>query len=397
MVGAVGALAVLAGTGALLVAVSLVTHATGFRLASDELSPGLVGSALLLLASLAYLPNAVVWAMAYVIGPGFAFGAGTVLAPTGSVLGPVPLFPMLAALPAAQPGPHAAGPGAASLAVLAVPYLAGAFGGLLTVRTAPSPTIEAAPLWGLACGAAAGCVTGALAVFSGGPLGTGRLAVVGPSGWQVALVATLEIGISAAIVAGIANWLLIRRRRAEPAARPEAPGRAAELDGHRIYVNPWTDGEHEAQPPDHPVPGAAAPFPVPVEPRPGLNRPPRPKSRAPRAVPAIAGPPIRCPRPAGRSRRLRAAGDNDACPVAWSCSSPGPEPTCRPCSTRAPDESYGARVVAVGADRDGCAALDRARSRGIPTFAQRVKDFPERAGWDRALAGSLRRVTGLTW
>ncbi len=268
VVGAVGALAVLAGTGALLVAVSLVTHATGFRLASDELSPGLVGSALLLLASLAYLPNAVVWAMAYVIGPGFAFGAGTVLAPTGSVLGPVPLFPMLAALPAAQPGPHAAGPGAASLAVLAVPYLAGAFGGLLTVRTAPSPTIEAAPLWGLACGAAAGCVTGALAVFSGGPLGTGRLAVVGPSGWQVALVATLEIGISAAIVAGIANWLLIRRRRAEPAARPEAPGRAAELDGHRIYVNPWTDGEHEAQPPDHPVPGAAAPFPVPIEPPP---------------------------------------------------------------------------------------------------------------------------------
>lgn len=50
------------------------------------------------------------------------------------------------------------------------------------------------------------------------------------------------------------------------------------------------------------------------------------------------------------------------------------------------DESYGARVVAVGADRDGCAALDRAR--GIPTFTHRVKDFPERAHWDRALAGS---------
>ena len=52
------------------------------------------------------------------------------------------------------------------------------------------------------------------------------------------------------------------------------------------------------------------------------------------------------------------------------------------------DESYGARVVAVGADRDGCAALDRARSRDVPTFTQRVKDFPERARWDRALAGS---------
>jgi phosphoribosylglycinamide formyltransferase-1 len=52
------------------------------------------------------------------------------------------------------------------------------------------------------------------------------------------------------------------------------------------------------------------------------------------------------------------------------------------------DESYGARVVAVGADRDGCAALDRARSRGIATFTHRVKDFPQRTAWDRALVRS---------
>ena len=52
------------------------------------------------------------------------------------------------------------------------------------------------------------------------------------------------------------------------------------------------------------------------------------------------------------------------------------------------DESYGARVVAVGADRDGCPALDRARPRGIPTFTHRVKDYRQRSDWDRALAGS---------
>lgn len=54
------------------------------------------------------------------------------------------------------------------------------------------------------------------------------------------------------------------------------------------------------------------------------------------------------------------------------------------------EESYGARVVAVGADRAGCAALDRASSRGIPTFCHRVKDFPERSLWDAALAQSCR-------
>jgi phosphoribosylglycinamide formyltransferase 1 len=48
-------------------------------------------------------------------------------------------------------------------------------------------------------------------------------------------------------------------------------------------------------------------------------------------------------------------------------------------------ESYGARVVAVGADRDGIAALDRARAAGVATFTLRVRDFPARADWDRAL------------
>ena len=50
------------------------------------------------------------------------------------------------------------------------------------------------------------------------------------------------------------------------------------------------------------------------------------------------------------------------------------------------DEAFGARVVAVGADRDGIAALERARAAGVPTFVLRVKDFPDRAAWDQALA-----------
>lgn len=52
------------------------------------------------------------------------------------------------------------------------------------------------------------------------------------------------------------------------------------------------------------------------------------------------------------------------------------------------DEAFGARVVAVGADRNGIAALDRAWAAGVPTFVLRVKDFPDRAAWDRALAGA---------
>ncbi|MEV0924729.1 phosphoribosylglycinamide formyltransferase [Streptomyces spongiicola] len=51
-------------------------------------------------------------------------------------------------------------------------------------------------------------------------------------------------------------------------------------------------------------------------------------------------------------------------------------------------EGFGARIVAVGADRDGIAGLERARAVGIPTFVCRVKDHPTREEWDRALAGA---------
>jgi phosphoribosylglycinamide formyltransferase 1 len=56
----------------------------------------------------------------------------------------------------------------------------------------------------------------------------------------------------------------------------------------------------------------------------------------------------------------------------------------------ATDPAYGARVVAVGADRDGIEGLARAERAGVPTFVHRVKDHPDRAAWDVALAASVR-------
>jgi phosphoribosylglycinamide formyltransferase-1 len=52
------------------------------------------------------------------------------------------------------------------------------------------------------------------------------------------------------------------------------------------------------------------------------------------------------------------------------------------------DDAYGARVVAVGADRHGIAGLARAEAADVPTFAHRVADYAARADWDRALADS---------
>jgi phosphoribosylglycinamide formyltransferase-1 len=54
------------------------------------------------------------------------------------------------------------------------------------------------------------------------------------------------------------------------------------------------------------------------------------------------------------------------------------------------DPSYGAEVVAVGADRDGIGGLERARRAGVPTFVHRVPDFASREEWDAAVTASCQ-------
>jgi phosphoribosylglycinamide formyltransferase-1 len=49
------------------------------------------------------------------------------------------------------------------------------------------------------------------------------------------------------------------------------------------------------------------------------------------------------------------------------------------------DPSYGAQVVAVGADRGDIEGLARAERAGVPTFVVRMRDHESREAWDRAL------------
>jgi len=106
-------------------------------------------------------------------------------------------------------------------------------------------------------------VIGFAAWVSGGPLGAGRLSSVGPAAPEVGVVALLEVGVTAALVAGAANWLILRHhirrltaqagaesgnvRMSGPHARLSAAQPALIVDesddagGHRIHVNPWAD------------------------------------------------------------------------------------------------------------------------------------------------------------
>lgn len=53
------------------------------------------------------------------------------------------------------------------------------------------------------------------------------------------------------------------------------------------------------------------------------------------------------------------------------------------------DPAYGAEVVAVGADRAGTLAVERAVAAGAPTFEMPVADYPSRADWDAALTNQV--------
>ncbi|MER5862639.1 phosphoribosylglycinamide formyltransferase [Kitasatospora sp. NPDC002040] len=53
------------------------------------------------------------------------------------------------------------------------------------------------------------------------------------------------------------------------------------------------------------------------------------------------------------------------------------------------DPAFGAEIVAVGADRDAIAGLERAELAGLPTFVHRIKDHADRAAWDTALTASV--------
>ncbi|MDI6911794.1 phosphoribosylglycinamide formyltransferase [Nocardioides sp.] len=53
------------------------------------------------------------------------------------------------------------------------------------------------------------------------------------------------------------------------------------------------------------------------------------------------------------------------------------------------DPSYGARVVAVGADRDDIEGLARAERAGVPTFVRKVGQFTSRDHWDRAVTDTV--------
>jgi hypothetical protein len=187
-IGAGAAFGLLAVAGVLIAALIAIDYATIAGL-YQSLGSGIDGGIALTVAELSLVPNLVIWGAAWLLGPGFAIGAGSSVAPTGTLIGPLPGLPLLGALPSeAQPF---------GALWLVVPVLLGFVGAWLVVPSSTRSSWWSPAVIGIASGAVAGLVLGLLAWWSGGAVGPGRLAEVGPDPWAVAGVAALVVGIGA--------------------------------------------------------------------------------------------------------------------------------------------------------------------------------------------------------
>ncbi|MGP7959831.1 cell division protein PerM [Sanguibacter sp. A247] len=141
-----------------------------------------------------FAANLVLWALAWMSGAGFSFGAETLFSPTSAVVGPMPVVPLVGTIPTGQPA-------AAWVVVPAVLVLIGVTVGIFVHRRMPDRrwlTLLGALL---ATAVTAGLVVGVLVSLASGGVGPGRMQDVGADALVVGLVVAGEILAGAAVTA----------------------------------------------------------------------------------------------------------------------------------------------------------------------------------------------------
>jgi hypothetical protein len=194
--GGAAAAAAVVTVAALAVAGLLIANYAQIITLYENLHSGALGGVALTIAQALFLPNLVIWAASWLIGPGFAIGSGSTVSPLSTTLGPIPSVPVLGALPQGDL-PYA-------FVGLVVPLLAGFLAGaLMSGPLAARIRSTGRVVWllgaGLGAGVVGGAILGLLAWASGGSIGPGRLQQAGPDPLAVGLLAALELGISAVL------------------------------------------------------------------------------------------------------------------------------------------------------------------------------------------------------
>lgn len=209
---AVVAFVALVGLGAVLLGIGILAGWSQIVATYQELHAGAVGDTAVTLLQLGFLPNLVIYAIAWSTGAGFSFGAGTSVGLTSSDAGTLPMLPILGAVPESM--------GTFGLVGLLVPLSAGAIAGWWFLREGEDHLDEWValkvpfrPLSALISAVVLGVMTGIMTSFgalwlgwiSYGSLGIGRFTEVGAEPLTFAAHTALTVG------AGVTFGMLLSR------------------------------------------------------------------------------------------------------------------------------------------------------------------------------------------
>jgi hypothetical protein len=165
----------------------------------EALRVSVLGGVMVTIGQLAILPNFIVFAMAWISGVGFSIGVGSSVSPFVSQLGPMPAFPIFAALPTAgfERG----------LLFLLVPVLAAFVGTLLVrkhvdqIRWEYATRFSGALALSATTALTAGLASGFLAALASGSFGPGRFVEVGVNPFMFGLVVFIQVLIPSFLAA----------------------------------------------------------------------------------------------------------------------------------------------------------------------------------------------------
>lgn len=237
------------GLGALLLALGILGGWSQVVATYQELHAGAVGDAAVTLLQLGFLPNLVIYAMAWSAGAGFAFGAGTSIGLTSSTVGSLPMLPLLGAVPNSL--------GDVGLLGLLVPVVAGAVAGWWFLREGEDHLDEwvalkvpfrplSALLSSLALGVLTGVLTSLATLWLGwisyGSLGVGRFTEVGAEPLSFATHTVLWVGLGVALGNLLSRALVPDSSRDLPRFADERPNL-----GERLMSMGSSAREHLAQ------------------------------------------------------------------------------------------------------------------------------------------------------
>ena len=172
-----GIVAMLLAASGVLFALMLAINWINVTRFYEGLQVSVLGGIIVTVGQIAVMPNLIIYGASWLTGTGFQIGAGSLISPLGTAVGPLPVIPVIGALPVGQLD--------VGMIVILVPLVA-AFVATLAVRKSASDIrFEFASAWsaaislGLAIGLVAALEMGALAVLASGGVGPGRLQTIG--------------------------------------------------------------------------------------------------------------------------------------------------------------------------------------------------------------------------